>query len=235
MFSFNYEDMHTIKKSNGVNMKKTSNHIIILLFVLTFFSITLAQEPKVSDAAKVVNNPVQLEKNDGKNQNILDDIIVPWTKIATLFSVIVGIFISFNQYRLKVKEEINLSKKTQAEIDVKLLTLFSETIEIANGRKGHIVSEKTIEKLFDKNILELNDFANLNNLETVNNKLNIATRVIPIGLASQISAITALGVLGSKYDILHESATNGLMNLIQQGIKNPTEKILANMVAAKKD
>ena len=89
-----------------------------------------------------------------------------------------------------------------------------------------MISEKTIESLFDKSIVVKQDFTNLND---VNEKLNIATRLIPVGQASQHSAIAAIGVLGKKYDILKEPALKGLNSLIAQEITDPTQNVLDNM------
>jgi hypothetical protein len=164
-----------------------------------------------------------------ESEDIMNNLLIPISKIVALLSVSIGIIISIRQYRLKVKEEIRLSISAQSENDVKLLALFGETIDIANGRKSHIISEKVIESLFTKDIIGRKDFSDTTNLESVKKMIEVATLVVPVGAASQSSAITAIGVLGKKYDVLREPALKGLNNLISQGIMDPTQEVLNDL------
>ncbi len=176
---------------------KTLFKTTLIIFLLTFpFTIINAQET-VKPITQTETKPTpESEKSKDDSKGILNELLIPISKIITLLTVSIGIVLSIRQYRLKVKEEIRLSKSAQSENDVKLLTLFSETIDIANGRKSHIISENILENLFKSNIITANDFNNLNNLDDVKKKLDIATRVIPVGRASQHSAIAAIGILG---------------------------------------
>lgn len=194
-----------------------------LLIILTLSFINAQNTPFKNPPSTTQN----IEKKNSKG--IVDDLLIPISKMFTLLSVSIGIIISIRQFRLKVKEEIRLSKSAQSENDVKLLALFSETIDIANGRKSHIISEKVIENLFCKDVIGQNDFSDIKNLENVKNKLEVATRVIPVGAASQSSAIAAIGVLGKKYEVLREPALKGLNNLILQGIIVPTQEVLDDL------
>jgi hypothetical protein len=210
-------------------MKPFLKYSLIFLFVALSFIFVKAQVSTQVISQLSEKSTVLSEKPSNGSLEILNNLLIPILKIFTLLSISIGIIIAIRQYGLKVKEEIRLSKSAQSENDVKLLSLFSETIEIANGRKGHVISEKTIENLFIKDIIKQSDFINLANLADVNKKLAVATRVIPIGAASQNSAIAAIGVLGKKYDVLREPALIGLNSLILQGITTPTQDVLDNL------
>ena len=151
----------------------------------------------------------------------LDNWLVPIAKIVALLSVSTGIFVSIEQYRLKVQEEIRLSKGAKVEADVKLLKIFAETFGIAECRKDVIISDKIIEELFALNMITKNDFKDQTNLKDLNNQLNIAERVTKGGLASQITAIVSVGELGLAHEILRKPALIGLNNLLTQEFTYP--------------
>ncbi|MEI8269969.1 MAG: hypothetical protein WCG45_01240 [bacterium] len=205
---------------------KTKEKIFLIVLMLIITITLSAQDSTKSKNSNRLNVKDQSEKTSNESKGILNDLLIPITKFLTLLSISAGIVISIRQYRLKVKEEIRMSKSAIAENDVKLLKLFAETIEIANGRNGHIISEKIIENLFSKNIITQSDFQDPDNLENVKKKLDVAIRVIPVGAASQHSAIASIGVLGKKYDVLKEPALKGLNNLIVQKIAYPTQEVL---------
>lgn len=200
----------------------------VIIFTLSLSSRVYCQDT-VKDSIVTKKTSVQEEKKLNQQGKVLNDLLVPISTIITLLSVSIGIFISVRQYKLKVKEEIRLSRTAQSENDIKLLTLFSETIDIANGRKGHVISENVLDKLFTNGIITISDFNNLDNLNNVNAKLETAVRVVPVGAASQKSAIAAIGVLGKKYEVLREPATKGLNSLIAQGITDPTQAVIDSM------
>lgn len=202
---------------------------VLSIFFGLFNSLTVYGKETTIVATTPEKSSIQKPKEENPTHKVLNDTWVPISTIITLLSVTIGIFISVRQYRLKVKEEIRLSRTAQSENDIKLLTLFSETIEIANGRKGHVISENILDKLFTNKIITSKDFKNLAKLGNVDAKLDIATRVIPVGSASQKAAIAAIGVLGKKYEILLEPASKGLNSLIAQGITDPTQAVLNAM------
>lgn len=214
-----------IKNSRKVIMRKVQHVLSIMIIGLLFTFSVRGQDTTKAELPSITTS---VEKSSEKNDsnNVLNDLLIPIWTFITLLSLSVGIWISVRQYRLKVKEEIRLSKTAQSENDIKLLSLFSETIEIANGRKGHVISGNILEKLFEKDIISNNDFNDLENLKVLMKKLDVAARPLPVGLASQISAIVSIGVLGKKYEVLHEPAIKGLISLIQQGIKEPTQDVL---------
>ncbi|MBU1011401.1 MAG: hypothetical protein KKG99_00225 [Bacteroidetes bacterium] len=210
---------------------KTKIVFAALIIVLFTFTISNAQDSihsKVPTQTKAITE--NLSKDNGKI-GFFELWLIPISQIITMLSVSVGIIIAICQYRLKVQEEIRLSKSAQAENDVKLLKLFSETFDIAHSRKINVLSEKVIEKLFDKDIIEKKDFGDLNNLTDVTKKLDIAARVLPVGAGSQVAAIAAIGSLGLAYEVLQEPALKGLLSLKSQGINDPTEEYIRKIKA----
>ncbi|MGE5409996.1 MAG: hypothetical protein ACM3MI_03475 [Clostridiales bacterium] len=210
---------------------KTKIMFASLLIVLFTFTISKAQDSihsKVPIQIKATTDNLRMD--NGKNE-FFELWLIPISKIITMLSVSVGIIIAICQYRLKVQEEIRLSKSAQAENDVKLLKLFSETFDIAHSRKFNVLSEKAIEKMFDKDIIEKKDFGDLNNLTDVTRKLDIAARVLPVGAGSQVAAIAAIGSLGLTYEVLREPALKGLLSLKKQGIDDPTEEYIKKIQA----
>ena len=146
---------------------------------------------------------------------LIEKYIIPISKVATLLSVIVGIFLAYGQYRLKVRSEIRLRDSAEAENDIKLINLFSETFETAHARNSSLASEKILEKLFDKNFITI---ADLGNSQILEQKLRIATIILPVGRASQEAAIAAIADLGIKYKVLRQAALTGLLSLKSQNI-----------------
>lgn len=132
--------------------------------------------------------------------------ILPISKTIGVLSVAVGIWVALGDYK-------NRTESVTAENDVKILNLFTQTFDIVHGRRNTIMSEMVIEKLFDKEVIKQNEF---DNIDVINKKLELATRNIPVGLASQIAAIGAVGELGSKYKLLREAALQGLKNFKEQ-------------------
>lgn len=204
--------------------------------IIVLFSLTVAntQDSIAQNTSPPTPSVTENVKKDTEKNGLLETWLIPISQIITLLSVSVGIIVAIFQYRLKVQEEIRLTKSSQAENDIKLLKLFSETFDIAHSRKNHVISEKAIEKLFDKDIIGKTDFDNLNNLDDVKKKLDIATRILPVGAGSQVAAIAAIGLLGLKYEILREPALKGLMSLKDQGITKPTDEYIDRINAANK-
>ena len=145
--------------------------------------------------------------------NLIDKYILPISKIIGLLSISSGIWIAVGEYQLKVAAEIRLGESSKAENDVKLLNLFTHTFDIAHGRGETIISETIIEKLFDKNVITAAEYTDF---EKMDQKLNLAIRTKTLGLASQEAAITAIGELGSNYEILKSAALQGLNSLKEQ-------------------
>lgn len=200
--------------------------LVCIVITLFFVGNTYSQNTSPN------SNTNQTVNNDQYNQNhtqIIDKWILPITKVLTLVSVIVGIFISIQQYRLKVKAEIRLKESANAENDVKLLKIFTEILDIAHGRKNQIISETIVKELFNHNIFGEGE---LHNLEEINRKIeNTANLPVHVGLGAQEAAIVAIANLSIKYKILKEPGLAGLR--IIQGFKpEPTTEQIERIINA---
>jgi len=143
--------------------------------------------------------------------NQIKDWLVPVSSFFALITISVGAWLSLKEYRLKLKTEARLSNSAQVEADIRLLTLFTEIMNIAHARGGSIVSEKTIEELFDKGILTQDDFGNLKEL---NKKIEtVSVLNLPVGLSAQEAAIAAIATLVKRHDVLKEPGIEGLKSL----------------------
>jgi len=191
-------------------MKKTLVKIIYsLAFLIALINVNYLYPQGTVSNIKIETAPNTNNQNNTSFQLVIDNWILPITKILTLISIIVGICISINQYKLKVNSEIRLKESANAENDVKLLKLFTEIFDIAHGRKNHIISETIIKELFDKDIFTEEE---LNNLEALNNKIeNAANLPIHVGLGAQDAAIVAIANLSIKYEILKAPGLAGLL------------------------
>jgi hypothetical protein len=95
------------------------------------------------------------------------------------------------------------------ESDIKLLTLFTQIMDIANARSGYYVSEKAIET-----ILSHENFKSLNiNENNFNALIENAVISLPVGAAAQEAAICAIWVLGKKHQLLMPIAIQALESL----------------------
>lgn len=133
-----------------------------------------------------------------------EKILVPFALAFALISSSAGIWLSLQQYSLKLKSQ-------KVETDIKLMTLFTEIMSIAHARGGYTVSEKIIEKLFDEKILteeELKD-------STILSKrlAGAATLTTPVGIAEQDAAIAAIAKLAQRHDVLKDVAIEGLSSI----------------------
>lgn len=201
-------------------MKKHLPFFVLIAFLTIPFANFGYTQTKCLDSSKQIICSLQIPSE----QNSLDKWIIPITKVATLLTIIIGIFVSVWQLYLKTQAEIRLKESAQAEIDVKLLNLFTEIMDVAHSRKGHIVSEKLIEELFKQKVFSTEDFQNLGAL---NKKVEIASNIpLNVGVAAQEAAIVAIGKLGMKYDILKDVAIQGLESLKTQGIGKQTDNYL---------
>jgi hypothetical protein len=130
---------------------------------------------------------------------------------VTLLSVATSSWLALRQYRLKLKEEERLSLSARTETDIRLVKAFGEIMDIAHGRSGHVLSEKTVESLFSKNAFNQTDLADSQllrqRLETA------AVFTLPVGLAAQDAAIAAIASLGARHDVLRGPATQALESL----------------------
>lgn len=124
---------------------------------------------------------------------------------VTLVSVAISSWLALRQYLLKLKEEERLSASARAETDIKLVKAFSDLMDIAHGRSGHVLSEKAVEFLLTQNSASEKNIPDL---------LSQATAALPVGLASQDAAIAAIVTLGTRHKVLRNLARQGLESLV---------------------
>ncbi len=140
----------------------------------------------------------------------LKEWLIPLSTFITLISTSAGVWISLKEYRLKLQSEIRLTESTQAEMDIRLLKLFTEITHIATGRKGDAstFSTEIVEKLFENNAITAEDFKNL---DVLRSKIATAAFVEPVvGLSSRDAAFASIATLGIRHDVLREPAIQAL-------------------------
>lgn len=148
-------------------------------------------------------------------------------QIATAISLLataVAAVVTLREYRLKVAAERRQQESAQAEIDVRLLQLFVETMRIAISRGDSHVSEKCIEQLFEREMITEQD---LENPDEFLRKLRACSFDVPTGAASQAAAIAAIAVLAKRYEILRQPARAGLESMLKTDGRPEAEKALA--------
>ena len=146
------------------------------------------------------------------------------TGSATLVTVAVSTWLSLREYRLKTKAEIRMRESSQAEADVRLVKVFLELMDIANGRSGYTSSEEAISwhltRIQETNIL---------NLHALNQELeDLSIITLPVGSASQDAAIAAIVTLAEKYEVLRVPAAEAIDSL-----KQPYTSAIAHRYSSK--
>jgi hypothetical protein len=139
----------------------------------------------------------------------LKDWLVPISTIGALVTGSIGGWLALREYRLKAGAEARLAKTAEVESDIKLLTLFTELMDIAHARAGNQVSEKAIERLLSPELIkELNiSGGNLSGI------LQTAVITLPVGAAAQDAAIAAIWTLGRRHSMLAPIALRALESL----------------------
>jgi hypothetical protein len=117
--------------------------------------------------------------------------------------LLISSWLALRQFRLKLQSE-------KVEQDIKLTKTFSEIMNIANGRKDEILSEKYIEKLFEKGIISKDNY------DKIIKTPDFAIFTIPVGSAAQDAAIASIASLGKRHEVLKDSAIQGLESLRDQ-------------------
>jgi hypothetical protein len=110
--------------------------------------------------------------------------IVSLSAVVSMLSVAVGIWLSLEDYRLKLREEARAIYSGQVETDIKLLNSFTDVMRVGHGRGGYLASR------------------------TQNELLRV-----PVGEAEQKAAIRAIGLLGARHDFLCPAALEALQVL----------------------
>jgi len=146
------------------------------------------------------------------NQGIdgVQEWLIPLSGFVSLITVAIGSWLAVNNYRLSIKAEKRLNDSSTIESNIRLLTLFSKMMQIANCRYDPILSEKVIEGLFQNKIITENDFKDKASIEKVSKKLELSLLEPVYGLATQKAAIGAIYTLGKEHNILCDAAIDGL-------------------------
>jgi hypothetical protein len=117
----------------------------------------------------------------------------------------VAAIMALREFRLK-------QKSAQAELDVRMMRLFAETMRIAQSRGEAHLSEKCVEQLFSLGVVTKDDFADLDDKEKFRelfNKLRMCAIAAPESRASQHAAIAGIAALAQEYEILRWPARAG--------------------------
>ena len=127
------------------------------------------------------------------------------TPIAALLTVVFAFFKARKEFIEKQIAERRALMSAEIESNVKLMTVFTQIMDIAHSRAGNHVSEKAIEVLLSKPEAASQDVAKL-----------IASAIIPlpVGAAAQDAAICAIWKLGLEHEVLTEVATQALVSLL---------------------
>jgi len=116
---------------------------------------------------------------------------------------VVAAFMTLREYKLKLRAEVRLANAANIESDVKLLTLFTQLMEIAHARgPSMLVSDKLFEAMWP-------------HLQKagVSDPRSAALITTPVGAASQDAAIAAIAALGRKHKVLRPVALSALESL----------------------
>jgi hypothetical protein len=167
-----------------------------------------------------------------KNQGFqgIKDWLVPISGYISLITISIGSWVAVNNYRLKIETEKRLSNTSLIESEVRLLTLFSEMMQVAHARYNPIESEKVVEGLFEHEIINTDDYKDITSLNFAKMKLETAILVPAYGTASQDAAIAAIYTLGKNHAILLDAAIEGLTSInsyIVEGLYPQKKKMIA--------
>ena len=163
----------------------------------------------------------------------LKDWILVISASVSMISVAIGIFVTLGQYRMKLRdeklksqqeerlaasaraEEARLALSTRADVDIRLFKSFAELMDLAQGRRGNVVSEKAMEELFKLKLITEKDFSeDFTKVQTGSQKFQeYAVVPIPVGLAAQEAAIAAIATLAKDYPVLQKAALRGLKSM----------------------
>ena len=150
---------------------------------------------------------------------------------VSMLAVGVGIWMSLREYRLKLQAERRQQRSAEVESEIRLQTLFSELMEIANGRNGYQVSEKAVEFL-------LQNFKGDLNLAVLNQAVkDLAILTLPVGSAQQDAAIAAIAALTLRHSILEDPGLRALESLCSpetSKVANSYLKLVRDSLSARK-
>jgi ethanolamine ammonia-lyase small subunit len=148
----------------------------------------------------------------------------------TMISIAVGVWSTLAEYELKLRAEQRLAESARAETDIRLVKAFSELILTASGRSEYVLSETTIEKLFESGAISAVD---LNDPEALNDKLQLAASFSQrIGMTTATAATTAIAALAQRHEVLRDSGIKALeREIIKENAPKAVERYLEELRA----
>lgn len=115
----------------------------------------------------------------------------------SMLAIASGIWLSLREYRIKLRAEQRQQKSADIEAEIRLQTLFTELMAVANGRSGYEISETAAKFTLDH--LPEGKMSP----EQINDALeSVCILTLPVGSASQDAAVAAISSLTLKYDVL---------------------------------
>jgi hypothetical protein len=142
----------------------------------------------------------------------IKDWILAISASLTLISVAVGVWLSLREYRLKLRAERRLEKSSEIEAEVRLLTLFTQLMDIANGRSGYQVSEKAVEWILTHIKIDESKPLDVNALSRAVQELAVLT--LPVGSAAQDASVAAIASLTQRHEVLRSVGLQALESLV---------------------
>ena len=142
--------------------------------------------------------------------NTIKDWLIPVASFVGILSTAVGVWLALKEYRLKLAAEKRLTESARAETDIRLLTHFTDILEIATGRKRDpVYSKEVVDKLLEK--LEIDPNAENFDYTALQGKLKRAALFEPVvGLSSIDAAFASITTLAQRHAVLVPSAIQAL-------------------------
>jgi hypothetical protein len=151
------------------------------------------------------------------------ELILTISASISMLAVAIGIWMSLKEYRIKLQAERRQQRSAEIEAEIRLQTLFSELMKIANGRSGYQVSEKAVDFVL-QNVKSPSGEINIANLNQAIEDFAILT--LPVGLASQDAAVAAIAALTLRYNELEEPGLRALESLCNSNMSKHAESYL---------
>ncbi|HEX8491199.1 MAG TPA: hypothetical protein VF658_00010 [Pyrinomonadaceae bacterium] len=158
--------------------------------------------------------------------NEIKELVLVISACISMIAVAYGIYLSLGQYQVKLKEEERLALSSRADVDIRLIKSFTELIDLAMGRRQHVLSEKAVEKVFELGLISKDDF-NDDFTKTQKGSLKLSEYAVirlPVGKSGQEAAIAAIATLANTYPVLKDAAIQGLEGI--QSYNKVAEKYL---------
>ncbi len=128
--------------------------------------------------------------------------------VATVLTAALALRPAYLQYRLRIREDQRLAESARAEVDVRLVGLFTQLMAKAHARgESKVVAEAVTAILTGNGPLVPTDLSEMKEV------LRACTATLPIGAAEQEAAIAAIAELGCRYSVLHRPALAGLEDI----------------------